>query len=150
MADHAGCAALAPKRAETEPAPVAEPRLVVDGVAAKKRSGVLVNGERRSLQDGKLVILLRLAIAHDRAPGTWSDRNEIGIGPSHNATIQLREVFAGLVPEGLEAIEGDGRGNVRLNPAVVVERIEIDALAEHADPAVKRVATEEKRRRGRA
>jgi hypothetical protein len=141
MADHAGCAALAPKRAETEPAPVAEPRLVVDGVAAKKRSGVLVNGERRSLQDGKLVILLRLAIAHDRAPGTWSDRN---------ATIQLREVFAGLVPEGLEAIEGDGRGNVRLNPAVVVERIEIDALAEHADPAVKRVATEEKRRRGRA
>ncbi len=159
-AEHASCEAAAPKDAKPEraPAPAAEeveaaasgPRLFVDGVTTRTRcSGVLVNGERRSLQDSKFVVLVRLVLAHERARGTWSDRSQIGVGDSHNATTQLREVFAGLVPEGFKTIESDGRGNVRLNPDVLVEGIDLEALTEHPDAAVKRVVLEEKRRRGR-
>jgi hypothetical protein len=54
----------------------------------------------------------------------------------------VRQAFVGLVPEGFQVIEGDRRGQFRLHPDVVVERVDWEALSRHPDAAVKKLAVE--------
>jgi CheY-like chemotaxis protein len=145
--DHAKCAALVQRRVT---ATVKDGvRVVIDGVTTSSRcAGFFVNGERRDLQDSKFVMFLRLVAAHLVAAGSWSDRQELGMR-GRNATTAIREAFVGLVPDGLNVIEGDGRGNFRLNPGIVVESVAWDVLASHSDGAVQRIALEGRKREGR-
>jgi CheY-like chemotaxis protein len=148
--DHAKCAALA-QRVSTPVAEgvVAAPVvLAIDGKITKAgRTEIVINGARREMQDARFAVLLRCLVARERSPEAWSSREALGIARSRNATTYIREAFDGLVPDGFQAIEGDRRGNVRLNPEIVVERVDWDVLAEHPDPSVARVALERRKRR---
>jgi hypothetical protein len=148
--DHAKCAALA-RRALSgagSVGAVGAPRIAIDGkVTRGGRTEIAINGTLREMQDSRLAILLRCIVARDRSLEAWSSRDALGIGESRSATTQLRQAFEGLVPPGFEVLEGDRRGSFRLNPAVIVESVDFDALAEHPDPGVVRVVQERRRRR---
>jgi CheY-like chemotaxis protein len=152
--DHATCAALAQRGLACGSAPpgaggvAACVRLGLDGDATGgRRTTVSMNGVVREMQDSRFAILLRCAVAHLRSAGTWTGRDALGIGSSRSATTQIRQTFDGLVPEGFEVLEGDGRGSVRLNPAIVLEPVDFEALAKHPDPAVARIAQDQTKRR---
>lgn len=53
---------------------------------------------------------------------------------------RIRDAFKGAVPEGFEIVEGDRNGRFRLNPAVVIERVEWGELAKHPEGAVGKIA----------
>lgn len=118
-------------------------RLVIDGVTNKRRSGFLVNGMRRELQDAKFVSFLRLVVAHQREPGSWSTKTALGWTRDRWIPSRIREAFKGAVPEGFEIVEGDGHARYRLNPAVVVESVDWKVLAGHAEVGVVKIAREE-------
>jgi CheY-like chemotaxis protein len=152
--DHGKCAALGKQGAGTGPgarddgsaAPV---RLAVDGKATKGgRTAITVNGEQRQMRDKSLTGLLRCIVARDRGLDVWTARAALGVGESRAETTRLREPFEGLAPAGFDVIETDRRGSLRLNPAVVVERVDWDVLFEHPDPGVARVASERRKRQG--
>ncbi len=121
-------------------------KLVIDGRKVGTRTVVEVNGEERSMQDGKFVILLRLVVAREKSAEGWASREELGLERGNrDATTRIRAIFEGLVGEGVNPIEGDGRGQFRLNLGIEVERVEWGALRGHPSAAVRRVAE----RRGR-
>jgi CheY-like chemotaxis protein len=144
--EHAACAAFAPGAAASGGTP--EVRLAIDGkVAAQGRTSVRVDGVPSALQDRTFYVLFRCAAARSSSPGGWTSRAAAGIGDSGSATTYVRRAFAGLVPEGLNVIETDGHGNVRLNAAIVVESVDLDTLAVHPDGRVARLAAEMRKRR---
>ena len=122
--------------------------LVIDGEALRRRTGLWVNGERRSLQDAKVPPLLRLIIAYQRASGEWQSREALGIVRSQDATSRIRSALKGLLPDGSKVVEDDHNGRFRLNPAVHVGRVDWDRLAEHPDAAVRKIVEERRRKRG--
>jgi CheY-like chemotaxis protein len=125
--------AVAPSRADV--------KLVIDGRKVGARTVVEVNGQERSMQDAKFVVLLRLVAAREKSAEGWASRDELGLeSGNRDATTRIREVFEGLVPEGVNPVEGDGRGEFRLNLGIAVERVEWEALKGHPSLAVKKVA----------
>ncbi len=151
--DHARCAALA-RRASAAPVEVPSAaggvvRVAIDGKVTKGGTEIVINGNLRVMcSDSKFRVVLRGLVARERSAEGWSSREAMGIGRSRNATTYIRKTFEGLAPDGFEVIESDGHGNVRLNPEIVVERVGWDALSEHPDPGVVRIALEQKKRRG--
>jgi DNA-binding response OmpR family regulator len=149
--DHEACAGLALRPAPAEGA--AEERaaesvhVALDAARYEGRMGLLVNGQRRELQDGKYLVLLRLAAVHARAPGRYVDKTALGIARSPETPSRIRQAFAGLVPAGFDVLEGDKKGSFRLNPAVVLAPIDWAALEEHPHDGVRKLAKEERRRR---
>lgn len=115
-----------------------EVRLVLDGKQVGRRTGLLCRGQRRELQDARFLVLLRLALAHIRAPGSWLSRTELGIARSPEVPSRIAEVFADLVPEGFVLVESDRNGSHRLNAAVVVE-VDWTALGRHSSEGVRKV-----------
>jgi DNA-binding response OmpR family regulator len=146
---HDLCAAYALRAASppvVAPAPLAASaplRLALDGVTRSGKTSFLANGERRELQDAKFGVLVRFVAAHLTSPGAMTPKASLGLARSRDATTRVRQAFAGLVPEGFQVIEGDRRGQFRLHPDVVIERVDWEALAKHPDAAVKKVATEQ-------
>jgi hypothetical protein len=120
---------------------------MVGTVTKSGRTQIRVNDTAREMQDSRFLALLRFVVARSRDLEAWSSREALGIATSRNVTTYIREAFDGLVPEDFEVIEGDRRGNVRLNPQIVVEPVLWDALAQHPDPGVARVAMEQQKRR---
>ena len=152
--EHAGCAGMGVARAAVGVGVgvgvgggvVVGVELCLDGGIVAGRTTFHVNGVRRSLQDAKFVVLLRLVAVHERAAGTWTSRVAMGI-VQRDMTTRVREAFEGVLPEGFELVESDRRGNFRLNPAVV-GRVEWGALEGHPDPGVGKVVAEWRRRKG--
>ena len=148
--EHSMCAALA-RRRKVEGAAGASAegvRVAIDGkVTTSRRTGIVINGTRREAMDSAFVVVLRGIVAHERSPEAWSSRDGLGISTSRSATTRVRELFDGLVPADFQVIESDGRGSLRLNPQIRVETIDWDALAQHPDPDVARVALDRRKRR---
>ncbi len=120
-------------------------KLVIDGRKVSARTVVEINGEERSMQDSKFVVLLRLVVAREKSRLGWGSREELGLVGKRNVTTAVREVFEGALPEGVNAVEGDGRGEFRLNLGIEVVRVTWGALREHPSVEVRKVAE----RRGR-
>ena len=115
--------------------------IVIDGRKVGARTIVVINGEERSLQDAKFVVLLRLVVAREKSAAGWGSREELGLdGTNRDATARIREIFEGIVPEGVNPVEKDGRGQFRLNLGIGVGGVEWDALKGHPSAAVRRVA----------
>jgi hypothetical protein len=69
------------------------------------------------------------------------------VGHANRAiTTAIRDTFTGMVPEGFEVIEGDRRGDGRLNPSIGVAHVDWDALFVHPDAGIQRVAAERRKR----
>jgi CheY-like chemotaxis protein len=144
-ADHAACAALL-RRGTTAVADAAA-QITIDGtVTTRGRTEIAINGVRREMQDGKLLVVLRSIVARGQSEGGWSSRDALGIGADRAATARIRETFAGIVPDGVDVLEGDRRGNFRLSPSVVVAAVSWDALAAHPHDGVRKLAVAERRR----
>jgi hypothetical protein len=114
----------------------------------RSRTSIRARGERILLQDAKFVVLLRAVLAYVR--DAWSDRCEPGIGDDRGIVTHLGKAFKGVVPEGLQVIECDGRKQYRLNPEIVVEGANWETLAKHPNEAVPKIAAEmvKRKRRG--
>jgi CheY-like chemotaxis protein len=150
--EHAKCAALS-RRPKEGVAAGAKVGIAIDGkVTTWGRTEIGINGERRDMQDSKLLVVRRgiAARGSDDVIDGWASRAALGLGTSRSAGTHVREAFAGLVPAGFEVLEADKRGNCRLNPEIVVETIDWSALAEHPDGAIKRLAVEMKKRARRS
>jgi CheY-like chemotaxis protein len=150
--DHANCAALlqrAPAVVAVAEASGPVVRLALDGRITKTgRTQVVINDTICEIQDRPFVSLFRCVAARSRGIDSWSTRDALGLPSRGNGTTRIRNAFEPLVPKGFEVVESDLRGNLRLNPAIVVERLDLDALALHPDPGVVRIAVEQRKNRG--
>ena len=72
----------------------------------------------------------------------------LGIARNPAMPSRLRQAFDGSVPAGFHIVETDKSGRLRLNPAVVVGKVDWAALERHADEAVVKVAKERVARGG--
>jgi hypothetical protein len=147
--DHGKCAALLRRPAAGAwGAVAAEPVLLaIDGkVTTQGRSVLEVNGEARTLQDSKFVVLLRAVLAREGSLEGWSSGDALGLGTSRSTASAVGAAFAGHMPPRKAVLERDRRGNHRLNPLIVVARIAWDALAEHPDVRVRKLAIERRKR----
>jgi CheY-like chemotaxis protein len=120
--------------------PQAVVKLVIDGKRVGSRTIVEVNGQERPMQDSKFVALLRLVVAREKNPLGWGSREELGLVGKRNVTTAVREVFEGALAEGVNAVEGDGRGEFRLNLGIEVERVNWAGLRGHPSFEVRKVA----------
>jgi hypothetical protein len=141
---HDLCATYAPPASASSTSSAPRPALTLDldGFTRGGRTSFLANGERRELQDAKFSIVVRFVAAHLASPGAMTPKASLGLARSRDATTRVRQAFVGLVPEGFQVIEGDRRGQFRLHPDVVVERVDWEALSRHPDAAVKKLAVE--------
>jgi hypothetical protein len=130
--------------APPRPAPAELPavHLEIEGARIGRRSGVRLNGADVELQDNVFVFLLRLVCVHERELRAWSTKSALGIANSPWMTSRVRAAFRGSAPAGLKLVEADGRERFRLNPLVVVTRVDLAALATHPDAVVRRLAAE--------
>jgi CheY-like chemotaxis protein len=138
--EHASCAAGPAAAKATE-----DQGLFLEGSRAKRRTAVLVHGERRYLQDRRFVALVRLAVAHAEGPHAWVLRSSIGLEHAPETASRLCADLRGLLPKGERVVETDGDGRLRLNPKVVV-RGDWEALVRHPEVAVQRIARERRER----
>jgi DNA-binding response OmpR family regulator len=123
-------------------------RLVIDGTQSKRRTRVLVNDVARDLQDAHFLFLLRVVMAGLRKRVEWATHHELGIDRKPEVPSRVRSAFAELVPAGFEVVESDRDGRYRLNPRVVVERIDWATLEQHSNAMVQKMATEKRDARG--
>jgi CheY-like chemotaxis protein len=138
--DHAACAQVhAPSG--PPPARAGASGLLIDGEKSGRRTGMLVHGERRHLQDAKFVALVRMVVARLDAPGSWLGKQAMGIGHAPETPSRIRKELRGLLPDGEEVVETDKGGRVRLNPKVAVE-VRWDALLDHPEAVVQKLARE--------
>jgi len=128
-----------------EKADAAEVRLVVDGRTVKARTVVTVNGKDCALQPARFRCLLSLMVAHCLKPGTAVDAKKAGLVHNPELTTRIRESLAPALPPGFEIIEASGMRTFMLNPTVIVE-VDWEALERHHDPAVVKIAQEERSR----
>jgi DNA-binding response OmpR family regulator len=135
--DHTACVALA---APSRDGVVRVVRIVIDGTGASGR--VFVDGQCVMLQDSYFVVFLKMAVLHLRAPGAWRTADELGIASRGWAASRVRTAFKGVVPPTFEMVEARKGTGYRLNPGVVVERIEWGTLARHGQAAVRKLAAE--------
>jgi len=123
--------------------------LAMDGEPIRGRTSLRTCGEPRTMGDAPFAVLLRAVLAHERAAGSWTDKYELGIGDDRAMTNRVREPFKGLVPERFAVLEGDRRKQFRLNPAIVVERVNWEEMAKHPHAAIRNVAAQALKRTGR-
>jgi DNA-binding response OmpR family regulator len=147
---HDACARFARPRVSASTAPasrsLAGPRVRIDGEKERTRMIVVVDGQRRTMQESAFVSLLRAIVARERWPDAWSTRASLYIGGSRNATTRIREPFKGLVPDGFDVLESDHLGRFRLSPAVVIEKVDWAAMVEHPNVQIRKIAREQKDR----
>jgi CheY-like chemotaxis protein len=147
--DHARCSALVQRPAPSAHgrAAPAVVRIAIDGaVTTRGRSVIRVSGAPCDLQDRNFLIVLRAIVARGHDKAGWAARTALGIGEDRAVTTRIREAFRDLVPAGFVILEGDRRGNFRLNPDAVVERVDWEALERHPDAGVQKVAVEQRKR----
>ena len=96
-------------------------RLSLTGERVGRGTGFRVNGEPCSLQNGRFVVLLRFAIAHERSRGVWATRHQLGMSREPGDSVAHPRGVRGKVPAGMAVIEADWVGTFRLNPEIVVE-----------------------------
>jgi hypothetical protein len=94
------------------------------------------------MQDRKLGVLLRCIVAREADADGWSSHDALGFGGNRAVTTAIRDAFSVIVPDAFDVIEGDRRGNSRLNLWVEVEHVDWEALLAHPDPGVRKVAAE--------
>jgi CheY-like chemotaxis protein len=126
----------------TDSTSTARVRLVIDGRRSERRVGLLVNGVRVRLPDQLFLFLLRLVVAHVRAPLAWHSLVDLGFAEKVGLPYRLRTEFEPVVPEGFVLLEKGAPGEYRLNPEIAVEHVDWRALQEDEDPALARVARE--------
>jgi DNA-binding NarL/FixJ family response regulator len=147
--DHAVCASFATELRSVSQRPPSElrpnepgPPITIDVLGTKDgpRTLVRINEERRGMQDGKFLVLLRLLDQWERPGHPWADREALGIDGSREAISRVRAVFRGLTPPGFEVIQSDRSGRFRLHPEVHVEFVPWQELLEHPHPGVRKLA----------
>jgi hypothetical protein len=116
--------------------------IAIDGARSARKTRVLACGQPCELQDARFAVFLHFVAAHLKANGAWSSAVKMGMGRNKWMPTRIRAAFGGIVPEGFTLIEADRAGNFRLNPAVVIERVDWAALAEHPEPSVRKLASE--------
>jgi DNA-binding response OmpR family regulator len=142
-ANHADAAPGAGGRVAANGTPAV--RLVLDGMTNGQRTDVVVNGERREVQNTPFLLLMRLVAEHFGDPKKWIPREDLDLDKGSVLPGRLRAQLRDALPEGYELIQCDKGGRYRLNPAVAVT-VAWAAFSDHAVDAVKRIARENRDR----
>jgi CheY-like chemotaxis protein len=145
---HVACAACAAVgRAEQAGATeVGKPSvdLAIPGRRNGKRIEVAIGGKPILLSREPFLLLLRLALGRFRMEEGWVDKCDLGCSKEQGWTgaSRLRKELQGL-PDGLEAVENNGLGDYRLNPAVVIGQIVAGSLGNDGQiaPLVAEIAS---------
>jgi CheY-like chemotaxis protein len=117
-------------------------RLAIDGTYRAQRNGVTVNGTPGSLPDAQFIVLVSAIAVHLRTPGEWESATKLGMARTNWAPSRIVSELKGLLPKGFRVIEANKPHNFRLNPAIVIEKVEWERLAKHPLPAVRKIAGE--------
>ena len=121
----------------------AEPvRFAIEGTCLGQRNDLLVNGARATLPDSQFTIFLYAVLVHLRAPGEWESAAKLGMTRNSWAPSRIQSELKELVPPGVRVLESNKPHAFRLNPAIVIERVEWAALAKHPQAAVRKIAAE--------
>ena len=116
--------------------------IAIDGKRGAARTDVLVNGVRGSLQDALFVVFLNLVANHLRSKEAWGSAAKLGMARNDKAATRIRAAMKGMLPAGFVIVETQKTVGFRLNPVVVIERVEWGALRDHGQAGVRKVAGE--------
>ena len=114
--------------------------LVVDAPRTTQRMGLLANGKRLFLQDSRFALIIRLIAARANDPQGWATYHEAGIPKARGPVSKTCGDFAPFVPKGFRVIRIDRRGKCRLNPEVIVERVDWEMVLAHPLEAIRKIA----------
>jgi CheY-like chemotaxis protein len=121
-------------------------RFAIEGTCLAQRNDVLVRGVRGTLPDASFIVLVNAVGAHLRAPGAWESAAKLGMARNRWAPTRIQSELKDLLPEGFRVVEANRPHSFRLNPAIVIERVNWDALSKHPQAAVRKSAAEWGRR----
>ncbi len=141
----AGHGSVAPPKAPSLPpeqASEATPRvrLRIDGSSFGGRTNLEINGVVTSLQDAFFTVLLYLVAGALRSRGTWMPAEKTGVSQNYRAPSRIRADLRALLPAGFEIIETQRLVGFRLNPEVVIAEVNWEALQQHVQPAIRKIA----------
>ena len=132
-----------PPIATTQPAtPAPTVSMAIDGTRGARKTNVTVAGEQRELQDSLIAALVPLVAAHLASPGAWSAAARVGLSRKAYAPHRIRKAFEDLLPDGFEVIEANKTGEFRLNPRIAIGAVAWEALVDHPEVEVQKVARE--------
>jgi hypothetical protein len=115
--------------------------LVIDAPRSQQNMGLLANGARLEMIDSYFGLLIRLISAHLLTPDRWVEYREVGLaGRKRDLISRVCGVFEEVAPKGFRVLVTDRRGHVRLNPAVVIERVDWKNVCAHPHEPVKAAA----------
>ena len=121
----------------------AEPvRVAIEGTWLAQRNDLLVNGTRATLPDAHFTVFLSAVLAHQRARGEWESAAKLGMTRNQWAPSRIQSELKGLLPAGFRVLEANKPHAFRLNPAIVIERVEWGALGKHPQATVRKIAAE--------
>jgi CheY-like chemotaxis protein len=123
--DHASCKLLG---LTADPTAI---HLAMGGETSGRRLVCAINGRRCELQAQHFLVLLRLALEHERDPEAWLTLHELGIARSPSVPGRIREAVAAALREEDDLIETRYGGYCRLKTSAVVA-LDRHALSSHA------------------
>jgi len=123
-----------------EPPPVT---LVFECERAKTGSmRIIANGKPVVLQDRYFAFLIKLVDVRltSKTPNRWTSGDKLGADKINAPSWHVNRAFDGIVPEGFDVVQNDGKRQFALNPAIVIGRIDWSSVAAHPHEVVKAIA----------
>ncbi len=117
-------------------------RFVIDGTYMAQRSRVIVNDVTAWLPDAHFLVLVSAIAVHVKTPSEWESATKLAMARNPWATSRIVTALKDVLPAGFRVIEANKPARFRLNPAIVIERVEWGALGKHPNAGVRKVAGE--------
>jgi CheY-like chemotaxis protein len=139
--EHEKCAEVATSDQTTAGARV---RLAVSGRPVAKRTEILLDEKSALLTNSSFLIFMHLLVGRAKDDKGWVHKTTLGASSDQGwkGVSRLRDEVIAFLPKKTDLTENDKSGYYRINPEVVVERIDLAALEAHWDGRIRKLATE--------
>ena len=103
---------------------------------------IVANGKPVVLQDRYFAFLIKLVDIRltSKTPNPWTSGDRLGADKMNAPGWHVNRAFDGIVPDGFDVVQNDGKKQFALNPAVVIGRIDWSSVAAHPHETVKAIA----------
>ncbi|MBF0140570.1 MAG: response regulator [Magnetococcales bacterium] len=124
-------------------------QLSITGETQWKRTGASIGGKAFSLPDSQFLLLMNLVANRVRNVHGWTHKKVLGSNDEEGfkGISNLNSVIKPHLPDGIHFYENDNQGNYRINPDIMIGKIDYDRLENHRLKSVAQLSTEIRRMR---
>ena len=126
-----------------------EVQLSITGETQWKRTGAIIGGKSFSLPDSQFLLLMNLVVNRVRNIQGWTHKKDLGSNDDEGfkGISNLNSVIQPHLPDGIHFYENDKQGHYRINPDIMIGRIDYDRLESHRLKSVAMLSSEIRRLR---